>query len=514
MADSSTPESGIPTALDADRPDKDAGPPPGVPAPRSAEPQLPPAASALIRRQRILLIVTAGAALLSVGGLVASVFVRSPAQDAAGRRAPDPTVLTSPVQQRVLTKSVILRGTVTAGGSVNFTPVQGQSQGAAAGALLLTGIRKKAGSAVAPGDVLVEVSGRPVIALSGPVPAYRDLKPGDTGKDVGELQDALRRLGYADSDPAGTFGPRTKSAVAALYADRGYDPPNTGGPHGASDQQQLTAARQAVTTAQRAVAAARATRDGAKGAAAVSAATTQLGYAEQDLATAQKALDDLVAHTGVMLPLAEFTFVPAFPARLSAVNGAVGSAVAAPLLTIDSGRPVVTTVLTQDQKSSLREGMKVQLSAEVLGQEAKGAITALGAYTTGSSGTGQRTGSSGGGGQNGSSGGGQNGGGDTPQARAGYPLTVTPDTELPAPWLGLDVRVTVTAASSNGPVLVVPATAVSAGADGRTSVSVRAASGAQSRIPVTAGMDADGYVAVTAAPGFRLAAGDAVVVGQ
>ncbi|WP_189389751.1 peptidoglycan-binding protein [Streptomyces sp. SDr-06] len=468
----------------------------------------------MIRRQRVLLVVTAGAALLSIGGLVASVFVRSPAQDAAGRRAPEPTVLTAAVQQRVLTKSVILRGTVTAGGSVTFTPVQGQSQGAAAGALLLTGIRKKAGSAVAPGDVLVEVSGRPVIALSGPVPAYRDLKPGDTGKDVGELQDALRRLGYADGDPAGTFGAATKAAVAALYADRGYDPPDTGGPHGASDQQALAGARQAVTTAQRAVTAARTARDGAKGAAAISATATQLGYAEQDLATARKALDDLVAHTGVMLPLAEFTFVPAFPARLSAVNAGVGSAVTAPLLTIDSGRPVVTTVLTQDQKTSLREGMKVQLSAEVLGQEAKGAITVIGAYTTGTPNSGQRGSGSGSAGQNGASGGGQDGGGSGPQARAGYPLTVTPATELPAPWLGLDVRVTVTAASSDGPVLVVPATAVSAGADGNTSVSVRAASGAQQRIPVTAGMDADGYVAVTAAPGYRLAAGDAVVVGQ
>ncbi|MFI6687010.1 peptidoglycan-binding protein [Streptomyces sp. NPDC050485] len=457
-----------------------------------------------------MLIVTAGAALLSVGGLVASVFVRSPEQDAAARRAPEPTALTAPVQQRVLTKSVILRGTVTAGGSVNFTPVQGQSQGAGA-ALVLTGIRKKAGSPVAPGDVLVEVSGRPVIALAGPVPAYRDLKPGDTGKDVGELQDALRRLGYADGDPAGTFGPRTKTAVAALYADRGYDPPNTGGPHGAADQPSLTSARQAVTTARRAATAARATRDTAKGPAAIDAATTQLGYAEQDVTTAQKALDDLITRTGVMLPLAEFTFVPAFPARLSAVNGAVGSAVAAPLLTVDSGRPVVTTVLTQDQKSALREGMKVQLSAEVLGQDAKGAITTLGAYTTGTPNGGRGNGGSGGG-QSGSSGGGQNGG-DPPQTRAGYPLTITPATELAAPWLGLDVRVTVTAASSDGPVLVVPATAVSAGADGRTSVSVRDTGGAPRRVPVTAGMDADGYVAVTAGPGFRLAAGDAVVVG-
>ncbi|WP_167156699.1 peptidoglycan-binding protein [Streptomyces sp. MBT27] len=509
MAESPTPESGIPSVLEPEREVRSAD---GA-AQRPSGDGIPPAASALIRRQRILLIVAAGAVLLSVGGLVASVFVRSPAQDAAGRRAPDPTVLTAPVQQRVLTKSVVLRGTVTAGGSVGFTPVAGQSAGSAAGALLLTGIRKKAGSAIAPGDVLVEVSGRPVLALPGGVPAYRDLKPGDTGKDVGELQDALRRLGYADRDPSGTFGPRTKAAIAALYADRGYDPPDTGGPHGASDRQALTAGRQAVTAAERALAAARATRDAAKDAAAASAAGTQLAYATQDLTTARQSLDELVAHTGVMLPLAEFTFVPSFPARLSAVNGTVGTPVAAPLLVIDSGRPVVTTVLTQDQKSALREGMKVRLSAEVLGQDAEGAVTALGAYTNGVTNSGRTGGSSAG--QNGSTGGGQGGqGNDVPQARAGYPLTVTPDTDLPAPWLGLDVRVTVTAAASPGPVLVVPATAVSAGADGRTSVLVRARSGTQDRVPVTAGMDADGYVAVTAAPGHRLVAGDDVVVGR
>ncbi|MYV92816.1 hypothetical protein GT350_21695, partial [Streptomyces sp. SID1034] len=273
------------------------------------------------------------------------------------------------------------------------------------------------------------------------------------------------------------------------------------------------AGRQAVTAAERALAAARATRDAAKDAAVASAAGTQLAYATQDLRTARQSLDELVAHTGVMLPLAEFTFVPSFPARLSAVNGTVGTPVTAPLLTIDSGRPVVTTVLTQDQKSALREGMKVRLSAEVLGQDAEGAVTALGAYTNGVTNSGRGGGSSAG--QNGSTGGGQGGqGNDAPQARAGYPLTVTPDTDLPAPWLGLDVRVTVTAAASPGPVLVVPATAVSAGADGRTSVLVRARSGTQDRVPVTAGMDADGYVAVTAAPGHRLAAGDDVVVGQ
>ncbi|KJY34064.1 hypothetical protein VR46_33090, partial [Streptomyces sp. NRRL S-444] len=96
------------------------------------------------------------------------------------------------------------------------------------------------------------------------------------------------------------------------------------------------------------------------------------------------------------------------------------------------------------------------------------------------------------------------GSGENPPATAqdsgGYALTVKPDQTLDPRLSGQGVRLTVTAASSGEPVLVVPLSAVSAGADGRTTVTVLgkdpAAADARRRVEVRAGMSADGMVQV------------------
>jgi hypothetical protein len=55
------------------------------------------------------------------------------------------------------------------------------------------------GSVVGQGDVLYALDTRPVVRLSGPVPAWRDLGPASTdGTDVRQLERALVDLGYAD----------------------------------------------------------------------------------------------------------------------------------------------------------------------------------------------------------------------------------------------------------------------------------------------------------------------------
>jgi hypothetical protein len=97
--------------------------------------------------------------------------------------------------------------------------------------------------------------------------------------------------------------------------------------------------------------------------------------------------------------------------------------------------------------------------------------------------------------------------------RLGYPMAVTPTGgPIEERLNGSDVRLTVQAASTDGEVLVVPLSAVFAGADGRTAVLRLLADGRQERVSVTAGVSGDGYVAVTPAEG-TLAAGDQVVVG-
>ena len=79
---------------------------------------------------------------------------------------------------------------------------------------------------------------------------------------------------------------------------------------------------------------------------------------------------------------------------------------------------------------------------------------------------------------------------------------------------GLDVRLTVTAAQTDGNVLVVPVSAVSAAADGDTTVTVQDATGRLRRVGVQAGESGDGFVAVSPVEAGTLKAGDRVVVGQ
>ena len=459
-------------------------------------------------RHRFLISLAVGATLLSAAGLVASSRVKSPAQLAAEHGPPVPSTLTASVAERVLTKSVVLRGTVVAKSSLVVTPTAAQG----ASALLVTRTPKRQGDAVTPGKVIVEVSGRPLIALHGAVPAYRDLRPGDRGKDIAQLQKALKSLGYANRDPSGYFGSGTKRAVTKLYHHLGYSVPAAGGAGEAGGTATPRAADRAVTQARRAVsraaqlagqaddtlAAARAAKPANPDAVARArqerdAAKEALRYAQEDLAAAEQDRERLIATTGAMLPLNEFVFVPAFPARLARLRGGVGATVTAPLVTLNTGKLVARGILQQTERSLVRPGMAVRLDAEQLNQHSTGSVTSVGAYDAGvAAGSGQ----------------------DPASARpAGHPLLVTPDKALPEGWLGQDIRISVEAASTDGPVLVVPVAAVSADQDGTTGVTVLDASGTRTRVPVVAGLDSNGLIEVRPADGATLDAGDEVVTG-
>ena len=85
------------------------------------------------------------------------------------------------------------------------------------------------GKVIAEGQVLYEVSGRPVVLLYGPTPAYRSLSEGTnsgvTGPDVRELNADLVAMGYASSSeiPAGSdvFSSWTTLGVEKLQSALG-----------------------------------------------------------------------------------------------------------------------------------------------------------------------------------------------------------------------------------------------------------------------------------------------------
>ena len=154
--------------------------------------------SRLARRRRALFWVAGGAALLAIGGLIGSSFVKSPQQIAADTAAPPPTVTTAKVVSQVLTSSVQMRGVVypatqydvypsapesDAAASGTGSPTGGSATGAgSSGPVYISRLDVTAGQTISNGEQLAEIDGEPLFALAGRVPAWRDITPGESGR--------------------------------------------------------------------------------------------------------------------------------------------------------------------------------------------------------------------------------------------------------------------------------------------------------------------------------------------
>ncbi|MEU6144266.1 peptidoglycan-binding protein [Streptomyces sp. NPDC047081] len=438
-----------------------------------------------VRRRRWLVGVAVGSVLLTGAGVASAQLIRSPAQAAAETAPPEPDLLTAVVEHRVLKDTVVLRGTVRAGQAVDVAPQGTSTEGA--GAPVVTRLPVAAGDPVKAGQVILEVSGRPVFVLRGAIPVYRDLKPGAEGRDVGQLQTALRDLGFdTGGDAEDVFGEGTKSALEKYYGSIGYEPPQAEDDGG----ERLDAARDAVRAAERAL-------QDTSAAGQKAGADVVRQRAEEDLADARAELAAAQAASGPMLPAAEVVFVRGFPAFVDSVAGAVGSRVSGTVLRLSAGELVVEGYLQEHQRRLVAAGQKVQILSELSGARTSAEVTSV-ADTPESGKAAEGTGST---------------TGATPQAGT-YRLVVEPDKPLGTDAAGQDVRLTVESASTKGRSLVVPITAVSAGADSRTSVTVLDADGTRHRVEVQAGTQGDGFVEVVpVGSGTALRAGDRVVVG-
>ncbi len=95
------------------------------------------------------------------------------------------------------------------------------------GTPVVTSVHASTRDTLAPGEVPLTVAGRPVIVLSGSFPAFRDLRLGDMGPDVEQLQEALTGLRFAASDEqvvSGILDEQTARLVNELYNGLGYQP--------------------------------------------------------------------------------------------------------------------------------------------------------------------------------------------------------------------------------------------------------------------------------------------------
>jgi hypothetical protein len=172
-----------------------------------------------VRRSRVLAIVVAGVLLIAGVGWAIGSRLRSPSDEAAARRPPKPSLVTAPVERRELTSTVTVSGTLTYGSPLPVTLAG--TVGGAAGTGGPDGSPQRVTTAPKPGPIragqtLMQVNGRPVFALQGKRPMYRPLVPGTEGKDVEQLQRALR------VKVTGVFDAATVAAVKRWYAKRGY----------------------------------------------------------------------------------------------------------------------------------------------------------------------------------------------------------------------------------------------------------------------------------------------------
>jgi peptidoglycan hydrolase-like protein with peptidoglycan-binding domain len=250
-----------------------------------------------MRRLRTLALVVLGSCLFSALGYGAA-LTRAASGD-SGHPPPDAPV-TAEVELRRIQSSVVARGDASFAGQVKVALAP------SAPVPVITATPVAEGDVVTAGDVLAEITGRPVLLLPGRLPAYRDLGDGDTGPDVAQLERALDALGHHPGAVDDVYTPATGAAVAALYADRGYRPPAAEGAEGGEGGEGGAGRRQGVTP----------------------------------------------------LPRSEIAYAPGLPRRVDRLPGHVGTTLPATPVVLSGTRLVVTVGLTTADTGVVDDGMR------------------------------------------------------------------------------------------------------------------------------------------------------------
>ncbi|ROR97464.1 hypothetical protein EDD28_2063 [Salana multivorans] len=496
--------------------------------------------------------VLAAVAVVALGiGLVIGRFVKSPAQIAAESKPPEAGPITVEVESRIISADVLARGDAVYDDAVAVTLETGDIGGPA----VVTGAVPEVGTEVQPASVLLEVAGRPVIALPGDLPVYRTLRAGASGPDVAQLQSSLIELGL-DPGTSGTYDAQTAGAVAALYARAGYPAPEPAegarealraaedgvrsaeeslamaqatldqASRGPKDSDRIAADNQvnaaqralddawacanapadpetgqrepcgmSVADAEDALRLAKAQRSEALAGADTSGEVSARDAARRSLDDAREALSQAQRDVLTPLPASEIVYLANLPRRVDSVEVERGSTVNGAVMTISGATLQIVANVADADAALLEVGHTAQLSSGDLTLNAT-----IQEITK----------------QNPNQSGGDGGSGDGSKAGRTY-LVLTPDElteEQRSALVGTNVRVTIPVSSTDGEVLAVPDAALTAGAGGEVRVEVMRPGAEQPElVVVTIGLSANGYTEIVSAQS-PLDVGDLVVVGQ
>jgi peptidoglycan hydrolase-like protein with peptidoglycan-binding domain len=189
---------------------------------------------------------------------------------------------------------------------------------------------------------------------------------------------------------------------------------------------------------------------------------------------------------GSVVPLSEVMFVPRLPAQVVKLDKPVGGTASGPLVALSVGQPGIEGQLNQADVRLVRPGMRVQILDPATGSAFAGRVRSVGTRA-------QMSGSISGG--------------------FYVPMRVATRARLPVSMAGQDLKLTIVAAHTAGPVLTVPQAAIFASADGQAYVTKVTAARSRLRVPVRTGFTGNGLVEVAPVNGGTLKGGDTVAVG-
>jgi peptidoglycan hydrolase-like protein with peptidoglycan-binding domain len=276
---------------------------------------------------RKALLITLGAVVAAaLMGWLAGMRVKSPAEAAAETAPPKASPILVAAELRELSTDVVTRGTGRYGSGQQLTLAPSTLKSGPGTATSVPSV----GRMLKEGDVAMTVSGRPVFLFAGNTPAYRDLGPGMSGRDVRQLETTLKRLGLAPGSVDGLFDRATEAAVSRLYARSGF-------------------------------AAFRAT--------------------EGQLASTRPVQSNFVpgsrARGGIQVPADEIIFVASLPVRVSEVQAPLGGTLEGPIMTVSNTKVLIDSSVPVAQARLLAPGKEVFIDEPDLNIKGKGVISSV-----------------------------------------------------------------------------------------------------------------------------------------
>lgn len=515
---------------------------------------------------RVIWLLAAVAVVFLTAGIVIARFIESPADAAAKIAPPEAGLITVPVENRVIANDVSLRADVLYDESVavaiDTTDISGTP--------VVTGQVPEVGTTIDAASVVLEVAGRPVIALPGELPAYRTLRVGVSGPDVLQLKQALAALGInpgiVESD---VYDAATVAAVDQLYVAAGYPSPAASDEDAAalqsardglrSAKDMLSEAETALTTAaggapqsvrmeaqrvvndaQRALNQAVATRDtpqpaALEGEAPVSPQSLQdaVDSAQEALDIAIAARDEANAGTGTS---SEVTARDNARAAVEQAQADLDTALESTMTALPAAEVVYFSNLprrvdqVQTKRGTTLSGSTPFMSVSGADVVVEGSLAASDAELLEVGMTGTFPVPDGGGTITGTvseivaateseapegEDGGEGEGGDSAKSSR-FTVTFVPEgltEEQIAVLLGQNIKITVPVSSTGEEVLAVPAAALTAGSGGESRIERAASDGTTALVTVETGLAADGFVQIVSSE-QPLSASDQVVVGK